>query len=82
MQRRSNDNSSEFYLKNAVEYEVTVGYNLYDGDDYKLDTDSLTSRKRPQYSAESAPLKFYWWNIDGAAGLVASATAIVALQFF
>ena len=29
MQRRSNSSTSEFTLKNAVEYEVVVGYNIY-----------------------------------------------------
>jgi len=83
MQRRSNDYSSEFTLKNAVEYEVAVGYNIYDGASYSLDYDDLvSSKKQPLFSAESKMMKFYWWNIDGASGLVASAAALVALQFF
>lgn len=31
MQRRSNSYQANFTLKNAIEYEVTVGYNVYEG---------------------------------------------------
>jgi len=43
MQRRSNDNSSEFHLKNGVAVEVAVGYNVYNGNNYNINTNTLLS---------------------------------------
>ena len=69
-------------MKNAVEYEVVVGYNVYSSS-YNIASDRLTdtdwSKETPLYSATSDTLYFYWWNIDSAAGVLSSAVAALAL---
>ena len=41
MQRLSDSSTSEFNLKNALQYEVVVGYNVYNAS-YNIQTDRLT----------------------------------------
>ena len=82
MQRRSVYYSADFNLKNALEYEVHVGYKVYDSS-YNIAQDTLLdqgwSAETPLFSANSAPMYFYWWNIDGASGMLSSTVAAVAL---
>ena len=82
MQRRADYHASEFALKTGLAYEVAVGYNVYNPS-YDLSTDKLTdqdwNREVPVFSGESASMYFYWWDLDGAAGMLSSAVAVVAL---
>jgi len=82
MQRRANYHSSEFALKTGLAYEVAVGYNVYNPSyDISMDklTDSDWNREVPVFSGDSASMYFYWWDLDGAAGMLSSTVAAVAL---
>ena len=82
MQRKVKEETSEFVLKNAIEYEVSAGYNVYSSD-YNISQDRLSdegwSAETPLYYGESDTLRFYWYNLDSATGLLSSAVAAIVL---
>lgn len=83
MLRKVDDERSEFNLKNAIEYEVTLGYNIYNYY-YNIDLDRLNdiswNAHVPMFSAQSDTMSFYYWNLEGcASGILSTALATVAM---
>ena len=76
--------TSAFNIKNGVEYKGNVGYRLYNEGDYNINTDSFIdqgwSAETAAYSGMSDELSFYFWNIEGGAtGILSASAAILTL---
>lgn len=82
MERIVDSPNSDFEIKDGLPYVVTVGYNIYDIG-YSIYSNSLLDEDEivPLYTATSAPMDFYWFNIDGAGALLSAGVAAVVAIF-